>query len=100
MRNRNEKSARTNEVSPVFLSRLNVLLDGHHALLFNRINDTFIFGFGTIKNEFLAFNFASSCLAKKTIFKSLVFLSRAKLIGITFIKVLQNLISVHHRLVV
>ena len=67
---RNEESALTSELSPVFLSRLNLIIDGHHAASFYRIVDFFISGFRTINNEFLAFHFDSSCLTKKKILKT------------------------------
>ena len=75
VRKRNEKSAQTSELSPVFLSRLNLILDGHHAASFYRIVDIFISGFGTINNEFLAFHFDSSCLTIKKDFENWVTLT-------------------------
>ena len=98
VRKRNEKTAQTTEFSPVFLSRLNLILDGHHEASFYRIVDIFISGFGTIDNKFLAFHFDSSCLAEKDL-ENWVILTWAK-ISITFINVLQFLTSVRHRLVV
>ena len=73
VRNRNEKSAQTSELSPVFLSRLNLILDGHHAAFFYRIVDFSLSGFGSINNDFLAFHFDSSVIAKKKILKTVNF---------------------------
>ena len=64
VRNRNERSSQISNLSPIFLNRLNLILDGHHAALFYRIVDFFISGFDTINNEFLAFHFDSSSIEK------------------------------------
>ena len=69
VRNRNERSAQTSDLSTVFLSRLNLILVVQHAALFYRIVDVFISGFGTINIEMLSFHFDSSCI-KKTILKA------------------------------
>ena len=57
VRNRNERSAQTSHLSPVFLSRLNLIVDGHHASLFYTVVDIFTLGLGNINTEFLAFSF-------------------------------------------
>lgn len=57
VKSRSNVSIQSTELSQVFLDRLKLILDGPHAVLFYKVIDIMIDGYGTINNEFAYFSF-------------------------------------------
>ena len=79
VRNKTERAARSSDLSPVFLSWLNLIFDGQYAAVFITIVHVLIFGFCTRNNEMLVSHFDSSCIEKKKDFENLLLLAWAKI---------------------